>query len=248
MAAFIALDGNQMTDAATLDLTTKALTKRFPAGFGLGPVDVTLAAGMTMGCIGPNGAGKSTFFQLITGNLDPTAGEVRLGGDKVTPDTPAVKRRFGYLPQEPQLPRWVTARELLDYAGALYELDGRDAKITASLAHWDVTSYAHKPLGALSYGMLKRVGLALATLHDPQVLILDEPHSGLDLTHIRALDHTLAERRAHRRTTIMSTHVAPFAAKLCDDVLVISAGRVQPLAGWRGAGEAERVKLIEAAF
>jgi heme exporter protein A len=240
-----------MTETRTLDsgsLTTQGLVKQFAAGFKLGPIDVTLAAGSTTGLIGPNGAGKSTFFQLITGNLDPTSGEIRLGGDRVTPDTPAVKRRFGYLPQEPQLPRWVTAKELLGYAGALYELPDRDAVIDAALKHWDVAYYAHKPLGALSYGMLKRVGLALATLHDPQVLILDEPHSGLDLTHIRALDQTLADRRTKRRTTLMSTHVAPFAAKLCDELLVIGGGTVKPLTGWHDADAQTRVRQIEAAF
>src|SRR5262245_15316231 len=97
-------------------LTTENLTKTFDGGFTLGPVSLRFPAGQTSIVLGKNGAGKSTLFQLLTGNLDASGGQIQLGGERLTPDRPDVKRRIGYLPQNPVLPRWVTGSEVLDYA------------------------------------------------------------------------------------------------------------------------------------
>ncbi len=228
--------------------TAAQLTKSYPGGFQLGPVDLSLREGETAAFLGTNGAGKSTLFQLLTANLDPTAGEIRLNGDKLTPDTPLLKRRLGYLPQNTVLPRWVTGREILDYAARLYGLAQADAVVTKAETYWDCASFSHKPLMALSYGMQKRVALALATLHDPDYLILDEPHSGLDLLHIRALDEAILRRARAGKTTILSTHIAPYTARLCDCVYIIEGGQVRRLAGWDERSYLDRIELIEQAF
>ena len=114
--------------------------------------------------------------------------------------------------------------------------------------YWDCASYRHKPLGTLSYGMQKRVGLALATLHDPEVLILDEPHSGLDIFHCRALDDAIRKRSAAGKATIISTHVAAFAASICERVMAIEKGAIEELATWQTAAFLERIQLIETRF
>jgi ABC-type multidrug transport system ATPase subunit len=229
-------------------LTAQGLTKSFGDAFTLGPVDLSCARAEVLCVLGKNGSGKSTFFQLLTGNLDATAGQIQVGGERMTVDAATVKRRLGYLPQDPLLPRWATAEELLSYMARLYGFADGKARVGRSLAYWDSESFARKPLATLSYGMQRRVGLALATIHDPETLILDEPHSGLDLFHVRALDDEILRRRKAGRLTIFSTHVAPFAAALADRALVVEAGKVRELAGWQGAASAARTAQIEACF
>ena len=229
-------------------LTTENLTKTFDGGFSLGPLSLTFAPGETVIILGKNGAGKSTLFQLITGNLDVTEGTVRLGSDKLTPDQPLVKRRIGYLPQNPVLPKWVTGHEILMYAARLYEMAEISTRVAAAEQYWDCASFRHKPLMTLSYGMQKRVGLALATLAHPELLILDEPHSGLDLFHVKALDDEILRRGKEHKTTILSTHVAAFAAGVGDRVMTIDQGRMTELSGWAKLPFLDRIKLIETTF
>jgi ABC-type multidrug transport system ATPase subunit len=229
-------------------LLAEKLGKTYEESFTLGPVDLALPAGATVAFLGKNGSGKSTLFELLTGNLDATAGSVRLGGKPLRPDTPELKRQLGYLPQNHGLPRWVTGREILSYAARLYELPRPSERVAEAEAYWDCASYANAPLATLSYGMGKRVALALATLHDPVCLILDEPFSGLDLFHIKALDAKIAARAAAGRLTILSTHVAPYTAGLCDRVYIIEAGQVRTLDGWQGTDYLQRIDMIERAF
>lgn len=230
-------------------LSIEKLTKTYgDAAFKLGPLDLTVAAGETIALLGKNGAGKTTLFQILTGNLDASSGTVTLGGKKLTPDTPAVKRDVGYLPQNPVLPRWVTGREVLTYAAKLYQLPDAKAHVEAREAYWDCAEYRGKPLAALSYGMQKRLGLALATLRDPPLVVLDEPFSGLDLFHIKALDDAIEKRARDGLATIVSTHDAANAAKLCHRALIVENGAVRALSGWEGLDFMGRMRAIEEAF
>ncbi len=229
-------------------LEVKNLTKSFGEVWKLGPVDLTLAAGEVCALLGKNGAGKTTMFQILTGNMDAGSGEIRLQGNRLTPDVFQLKQKIGYLPQNPVLPRWASGEEILLYAAGLYEISGRQAFVDKLMEYWDCAYYRKKPLAALSHGMQKRVGLALASMHEPDLLILDEPHSGLDLFHIRALDELLVSRQKKQKTTIMSTHIAPYTAKLCDRVLIIESGVVSQLAGWESQNFVERIAAIEAHF
>ena len=113
------------------------LVKRYNDDFSLGPVSMTLAGGQTVGVLGKNGAGKTTLFQMLTGNLDATKGEVRLAGQRLTPDTPELKRHLGYLPQHQQLPPWVTGRELLIYCCRLHGISNVREKVAAVEQQWD---------------------------------------------------------------------------------------------------------------
>jgi ABC-type multidrug transport system ATPase subunit len=224
------------------------LTKTYGSGFTLGPISCTFAPGETIGILGKNGAGKSTLFELMTGNLDATSGQVFLGTERLTPDRPDLKKRLGYLPQHPVLPKWVTGREILAYAGLLHALPDQEARIKRAEDYWDCKDYAQKPVGTLSYGMQKRVGLALATLHDPDILILDEPHSGLDLFHVKALDEAIRRRASEGKTTIISTHVSSFAAAMCDHLFMIDGGKLIPLSPWAGLDFLSKMAAIDTAF
>lgn len=229
-------------------LEATGLTKSWGESFTLGPVDFALAGGETVALHGKNGAGKTTLLSLLTGNLDATKGEVRVTGKRLTPDTPPLKRLVGYLPQNPVLPRWATGREILTYAAGLHGIAGAGPRIDEAQVYWDCADYQHKPLQTLSHGMQKRVALALATLADPPVLLLDEPYSGLDVYHIKALDDAMQRRRDRGQLTLLSTHIAPYTARHCQRVYMLEGGKLSTVDDWGRLGFVERIERIEAYF
>lgn len=230
-------------------LALEALSKSYPqSGFKLGPINLKVEAGSSVAILGKNGAGKSTLFQLLTGNLDAESGTITLNGERMHRAAFALKREVGYLPQHLELPRWVSAWDLMHYAARLLLLDDAPTRIASALDFWDCASYQHKPLAACSYGMQKRVGLALASFHEPRLLILDEPFSGLDLYHIRALETTMRRRLNPQQITILSTHVAATAAQHCDSAYSLADGDLQPVAGWAESDFAQRIAGLEALF
>ena len=229
-------------------LSVDEVTKEFEGGFKLGPVSFAIASGQTMALVGKNGAGKTTLFQLLTGNLDATSGVIKLGHDRVLPETPAIKRRIGYLPQHHQLPAWVTGRELLGYAARLHEMPEPTKVAEDHLDRWGATEYGHKPIASCSHGMQKRIGIGLATMHDPELLILDEPFSGLDLTHIRSLSDLILARAKKGQATLISTHITPYCARLAGTVSMIVAGQVSTLDSWTSLDELARARTLEAEF
>jgi len=224
------------------------LKKEYPGGFTLGPASINLSEGETVAFLGKNGAGKSTLFQMLTGNSDATSGTILVDGKKLTPDKYELKRKLGYLPQNLHLPKWSTGLEILRYGASLYQLENAEEKIQSAMKYWDCEFYKDKPLAACSHGMQKRVGLAIASLHDPVCLILDEPFSGLDLFHIRALENEIKRRQAAGKTTLISTHIAPYVAQLCQKVYVVDQGKIKTLNGWDEADQIERISLIETEF
>lgn len=224
------------------------LVKRFPSsGFQLGPLNLEMAPGARLALFGKNGAGKSTLFQLLTGHIPSDEGTIQIFSEKMHTGAFELKRRIGYLPQNLELPRWVSAYDIITYALKLHGLTAIDRIRDETLTYWDSTFYARKPLGACSYGMQKRVALALATLHNPDLLILDEPFSGLDLYHIHSLE-TLLGKRSTQQITIVSTHVASHVAKLCDRAITIQNGSMTEIAAWPSAGVMERMDLMEEQF
>ncbi len=230
-------------------LRIEGLVKQYGGSpYRLGPIDLTLESGETLALLGQNGAGKSTLFQLITGNIDPTSGGIWIQGEKMALENFALKRRLGYLPQNLGLPRWVTGEEILSYAAALYELPDARREIEHQLDYWDCQTFRSRPLGLCSHGMQKRVGLGLSSLHDPDILILDEPFSGLDLYHIKNLKNLLLHRHKLGRTTILSTHIAPYAAELCQRAVVIKQGSINPIDKWLDISESERIAEVDRTF
>ncbi|NRA44780.1 MAG: ABC transporter ATP-binding protein [Oligoflexales bacterium] len=229
-------------------LAVKDLTKKYPSGFQFGSANFGLPGGSTVAFLGPNGAGKSTLFQMLTGNLDPSSGSITISGSKLNPDAFELKRAVGYLPQHLQLPRWVSAREVLRYAASLYQLEDPVKQINEMMERWDCLAYENQPLASCSHGMQKRVGLALANLHTPKLLILDEPFSGLDLYHMRTLEDLILSRRKAGLATIISTHITPFVAKLCEQVYIIKVGQVSKLENWADHSYEDKIKLIEDKF
>ena len=207
-----------------LHLNTTALEKTFSDGasaFKLGPIDLDLEGGTCLAVSGPNGSGKSTLFQIMTGNMAPSSGTVTLSGYPIAES----RKSCGYLPQHNLLPMWATPDELCRYsAGMLAPGERAHNAAGNALAYWDCQDFAQRPIGMLSTGMRKRVGLAIATLHDPDVLILDEPFEALDLGHIAALRQEIQRRKAAGGITIFATHIASFAAELANSSFFLHNG------------------------
>jgi ABC-type multidrug transport system ATPase subunit len=228
-----------------MNLIAQQVSKSFET-FTLKPFSFTFPEGQCTAVLGANGAGKSTLFDLLVGQSDASSGSVSLGGERLTPESFQLKRQIGFLPQTPRLPAWVCAAELLHYAAKLYGLPSD--LVSSQAERWDCQGFLHKPLTTCSLGMQKRVGLALSTLHNPQLLVLDEPFAGLDIYHLRTLEQMIIDRIAQRKTTILSSHVISFVVKLADSALIIKEGSVFPLANWSASQAREREQLIEAEF
>lgn len=226
------------------DLRAAAVVKTFATGgdtvFTLGPVDLDLSPGTSLAVVGPNGSGKSTLFQILTGNARATSGAVTLSGAPVA----SARTRFGYLPQHNLLPLWATPEELCRYAAGLLTSESRHAD--NALAYWDCLEFARRPVGLLSTGMRKRVGLAVATLHNPAVLVMDEPFEALDLGHIAALRQEIQRRTNAGLITIFATHIAGYAAELATAAFFLHKGAGQFLP-WP-SGRREREETLETRF
>lgn len=188
-------------------------------------LDLRLAAGRAGALVGPNGSGKSTALRLAAGLLVPTTGEVRVRGHRA--GTSAARAEIGYVPEAPHYPGWLRVREYLRHLGCLSGLAGAelDERIEARLQWAGLAAVAGRPLGELSQGQRQRFGLAQALLHDPAVLLLDEPAAGLDPLGVEQLAARLQELRAEGRTILLTSHFLPQVEDWCDQAWLLQGGR-----------------------
>jgi len=209
-------------------LQARALSKRYGGLLALDRVSFDLHPGEIVGYLGPNGSGKSTTVNLVVGLLEPSAGSISLDDVSLTVDPIAYKRRIGYVPEEPYLYAHLTASEYLTLVGRLRGIKARplEEKISALLHLLQLHDARYKSMTAFSKGMRQRVLVAAALLHDPHLIVLDEPFSGLDVNAgllFRSLLRLLADEG---RMILFSTHRFDMVEKLCSRVLILSAGRV----------------------
>jgi len=191
-------------------------------------VSFDLVPGQVAGLLGPNGAGKSTTIRMVTGFIPPDRGGIRVGGHDTINDSIAARRQIGYLPESAPLYTEMSVHAYLDHRARLWSMPrpARLAAINRSVDRCELATVRHRRIGQLSKGFRQRVGLAAAILHDPPVLILDEPSNGLDPTqivHTRRLVRELAEGR----TVLVSSHILAEVERTCDRVIVIAAGQVR---------------------
>ncbi len=219
------------------------LTKAYGPQNAVDDISFTAGKGEIVGFLGPNGAGKSTTMKIATGYLPPTAGTVRVAGYDVLTHSLEVRRRVGYLPEHNPLYLEMYVHEYLEFIGAVHGLRGAALRrrVAELVARVGLSREQNKQIGALSKGYRQRVGLAEALLHDPDVLILDEPTTGLDPNQILEIRELIREV-SQDKTVIFSTHILPEVTALCSRVLIISRGKLvadSPVADLaaRAAGE-----------
>jgi ABC-2 type transport system ATP-binding protein len=210
------------------------LTKDYPVGFwrkrmrrSLDNLTLQVEEGEIFGFLGPNGAGKTTTLKLLTGLIFPTAGTARVRGRSI--NDVEMHREIGYLPEQPYFYDYLTARELLDYYARFsnFTKSERRERVARLLERVGLASAADVQLRKYSKGMLQRAGIAQAILHDPQVVFLDEPMSGLDPLGRREVRDIILELKKHGKTVFFSTHILSDAEMLCDRVAVLAAGKLQ---------------------
>jgi len=197
---------------------------------GLEDLTLDVERGEVMGYLGPNGSGKTTTLKLLTGLLKPTRGEAWLLGESI--DRVASRRRLGFLPEQPYFYEYLSGIEYLELAGELSGLAGRDAHERARrwLGRVGLGARPRLVLRKYSKGMLQRLGLAAALIHDPELLILDEPMSGLDPFGRRDVRDLILEQRERGTTVLFSSHILPDVEMLCDRVAIILKGRLTRVA------------------
>ncbi len=215
--------------ATTPDASIQArgLTKRFGSILAVDGLDLDVPGGTIFGLLGPNGAGKTTTIRLLTGLARPSAGSATVAGVGVGLDRPELRRRLGYLDQDPRFYPWMRGRELLELVGRLAGLDGADlrARVTAMLERAGLGSAGDRRIGGYSGGMRQRLGIAQALLHRPAVVFLDEPVSSVDPGGRRDVLELIAGLRGET-TVVLSTHVLTDVERVCDRVAILDRGRL----------------------
>src|SRR5246127_147160 len=193
----------------------------------LRPLNLTVAEGGIFGFLGPNGGGKPTTLNLLMGLVFPTSGSARILGKDWT--DPAVKAQIGFLPEQPYFYDYLTARELLEYYAQLSGVPAKErrARAEAMLARVGLPDVGGVQLRKFSKGMLQRVGIAQAILHDPKVVFLDEPMSGLDPMGRREVRDLMEQLKQEGKTVFFSTHILSDAEALCDRVAIIHLGELR---------------------
>jgi ABC-2 type transport system ATP-binding protein len=208
-------------------ITVQDLTKRYARNTAVDRISFEVEKGQIVGFLGPNGAGKTTTMRMLTCFLPPTAGRAAVAGFDVLESPIEVKRRIGYLPETPPLYPEMRTVEYLDFVGRIKGLRGSELakRIDYVLDRCAVAEVKDKVLGKLSKGYRQRVGLAQAIIHNPDVLILDEPTAGLDPKQINET-RELIRGLAGDHTIILSTHILPEVEQTCQQVIIISKGKL----------------------
>jgi heme exporter protein A len=193
-------------------------------------ISCRVSAGEAVGVFGPNGAGKTTFLRLLATLLQPSAGILRLF--ERAPHDPAVRRRLGFLGHDSFLYPDLTPVENLTFYGRAYHLSDLSARIADALERIGLREWGHTPVRTFSRGMEQRLALARMLLHEPELLLLDEPSTGLDSRGVTTLQATLADAKGQGKTIVLTTHDFALGLELCDRVLILDRGRLS----WQSDG------------
>jgi len=208
-------------------ILARGLTKRFGAILAVDGLDLDVPAGSIFGLLGPNGAGKTTTIRILTGLARASGGTATVAGVEVGLDRPELRRRLGYVDQDPRFYAWMLGRELLELVGRLAGLDDADlhSRVADMLERTGLVAAAERRIGGYSGGMRQRLGIAQALLNRPEVVFLDEPVSSLDPEGRRDVLDLVAGLRGET-TVILSTHVLSDVERVCDRVAILDRGRL----------------------
>lgn len=208
-----------------MSIEVKNISKFYGAQKALDEVSFTIKSGEVVGFLGPNGAGKSTMMRILTTYLNADEGDALVNGNNVQKEARAVQKSIGYLPESNPLYPEMYVKEYLLFSADIFNLKDKKNRVQQVIADTGLDSHQHKKIKELSKGYKQRVGLANALLHEPQVLILDEPTTGLDpnqLVEIRQLIRKVGEKS----TVLLSTHIMQEVEAMCDRVIIINKGKI----------------------
>jgi len=204
------------------------LTKKYGSFTAVNGINLHVPAGELFGFLGPNGAGKTTSLRMIAGILQPTSGTIEIGGVDIARDPITAKSKLGFIPDRPFIYEKLTGAEFLRFVAGLYGQEGAEVEHRARemLALFDLEEWRDELVESYSHGMRQKLIVASAFVHRPQVIVVDEPHVGLDPKSIKILRDLFREyvRRGH--TIMMSTHTLETAESLCDRIAIIVAGKI----------------------
>lgn len=235
--------------AAYKMITVQSLTKVYGDQKAIDNIQFQIGKGEIIGFLGPNGAGKTTTMKIITCFMPPSSGTVEIDGLDIHTDTLEIRKRIGYLPEHNPLYLDMYVHEFLEFSGRLYGLKGAPLRqrIPAVVEMTGLGREQHKKIGALSKGYRQRVGLSQALLHDPDILILDEPTTGLDPNQIVEIRNLIREI-GKTKTIIFSTHILPEVEAIAGRVIIINRGKIvadESLDGLRSKDRNENVLRVE---
>jgi len=208
-----------------MSIIVKNVVKTYGKQNALDEVSFTINSGEIVAFLGPNGAGKSTMMKIITGFIPQTQGEVFVNNQKIDADAIEIRNQIGYLPENNPLYLDMYVKEYLLFIANLYKLDRPKEKVEMMIEKTGLTRESHKKIAALSKGYRQRVGLAQALIHDPSVLILDEPTTGLDPNQIVEIRDLISEI-GKEKTVMLSTHIMQEVEAICDKIIIINKGKL----------------------
>jgi ABC-2 type transport system ATP-binding protein len=208
-----------------MSIEVKNLLKQFGEQKAVNQISFTVKKGEIVGFLGPNGAGKSTTMKMITGYLEPDAGDITVSGIDVRKDPLSVKKKIGYLPESNALYYDMYVKEYLDFIADVHGMANKKEAIHNVIEQVGLTPESRKRVGQLSKGFKQRVGLAAALLHNPEVLILDEPTSGLDPNQIVEIRNVIKEQ-GKNKLVLFSSHILQEVEAICDRVIIINKGKI----------------------
>lgn len=206
-----------------MSILVENLSKQFGHQKALDQVSFSVARGEVVGFLGPNGAGKSTLMRILTTYYQPDEGHAAVNGHDIRTAAPQVRQSIGYLPEHNPLYLELYIREYLSFCAAIHRVP--KSRMEAVIGQTGLTPEAHKKIGQLSKGYRQRVGLAAALIHDPEVLILDEPTTGLDPNQLMEIRRLIRDISAEK-TILLSTHIMKEVEAVCDRVLIINTGKL----------------------
>jgi ABC-2 type transport system ATP-binding protein len=209
-------------------LEVTGLTKEYNRQAVVEEVSFTVGPGEVLGYLGPNGSGKSTTVKMLTGLVEPTRGQARYRGRDIRQDITWFRRLLGYVPEEPFVYPYLTGREYLQLVGRLRSMEDRviTAKADGLLDLFGLYEHRYSPISSYSKGMKQKVLITAALLHDPEVIIFDEPLSGLDVTSAMIFKNLVACLAAGGKVILYSSHVLEVVEKICTRVLILRQGRM----------------------
>jgi ABC-2 type transport system ATP-binding protein len=209
-------------------LELRHVTKRYTGTVAVKDVSFVARAGEVTGYLGPNGSGKSTTLKMIVGLIEPTEGEILFHGEPIERDPIAYRQRLGYVPEEPQLYPHLTGAEYLEMVGQLRGLPAARLaeKVDGFLQLLSLHGDRHVPISSYSKGMRQKILLAAALLHNPELVLLDEPFSGLDVNSALVLRGLIGELAAHGKVVLFSSHELDTVERVCSRVVILHKGRV----------------------